>query len=249
MGFIQTKAVFRVQPSGERAYFDHGWLQTYHSFSFAEYYDPANEHWGPLRVLNDDRIAPGQGFGTHPHRDMEIITYVLQGELEHNDSMGNRGVVGPGDVQYMSAGTGVRHSEFNHSSTAPLHLVQMWVLPSKLGVSPSYGQRAFTTEERLNRWLAIASGETSVSAPVRLMRDATFFVSKLDGASLNHAFGPNRLGFLFLAEGSVTAEGSSGEARDSVELHSGDAIRIAGIDALTVRGTGEALLWDLPALA
>lgn len=243
-----STSVFRVQKSADRAYFDHGWLQTYHSFSFAEYYDPTNEHWGPLRVLNDDRVAPGQGFGLHPHRDMEIITYVLAGELEHRDSMGNRGVVGPGDVQYMSAGTGVRHSEFNHSASAPLHLVQMWVLPSKLGVAPSYGQQSFAVAERLNRWLAIASGEAPVAAPVRLTRDATFLVTKLDDASVTHAFHPNRLGFLFLADGNVAVAGTSGTSRDSAELQSGDAIRIAGLDELTLQGTGEALLWDLPAL-
>src|ERR1700680_3120187 len=154
----KTASNFQVQRASERGFFDHGWLQTYHSFSFADYADPENLNWGALRVFNDDVIAPGQGFGTHPHRDMEIVTYVLEGELEHKDSMGNQGVVHPGGVQYMSAGSGVRHSEFNHSQTAPLHFVQMWVLPSRTGVSPAYGQREFDSAARLNRWLPIASG-------------------------------------------------------------------------------------------
>lgn len=241
--------VFDVQKAGQRAYFDHGWLQTYHSFSFADYYDADNQNWGALRVFNDDRVAPGQGFGTHPHRDMEIITYVLEGELEHEDSMGNRGVVRPGGVQYMSAGTGIRHSEFNHSKKLGLHFVQMWVLPSRMSVDPSYGQKEFETSERVNRWLAIASGSSAVTAPVRLMRDATFFVTRLENASVTHGFGPGRLGFLFVADGEVAAEAAAGGASpQQVELRCGDAIRIAGVEQLSVRGTGEVLLWDVPAL-
>jgi redox-sensitive bicupin YhaK (pirin superfamily) len=232
------QSVFAVQRAAERYFADHGWLKTYHSFSFADYYDPNNENWGALRVLNDDFIARGQGFPMHPHSDMEIITYVLSGELEHQDSMGNRGVVGLGGVQYMSAGTGVRHSEFNHSKEHPLHLVQMWVLPGKLGAEPSYGQRDFTKADRLDRWLLVASGKKGESAPVPLMQDATFCVARLESATVSHSFADGRLGFLFVAEGDLKANGAS--------LKTGDAVRIAQLPTLDVQGRGEILLWDIP---
>ena len=132
--------LFQVVPAASRAHVDAGWLETYYSFSFADYHDPANLNWGALRVFNDDTIQGGEGFPTHPHRDMEIVTYVLSGELAHRDSIGNHGVVGPGGVQFMSAGTGVRHSEYNNDPVEPLHLVQMWVLPGRMGTPPSYGQ-------------------------------------------------------------------------------------------------------------
>src|SRR5215469_16754455 len=136
----RRQPMLNIQKESERAFFDHGWLQTYHSFSFANYLDPNNLNWGALRVFNDDVIAPGKGFGTHPHRDMEILTYVLEGELEHRDSMGNVGVVRPGGVQYLSAGTGIAHSEYNHLPDTPVHLVQMWVMPRQAGLKPQYGQ-------------------------------------------------------------------------------------------------------------
>ena len=165
---VDRSPVFSVVPAAQRAHADHGWLDTYYSFSFADYYDPENTNWGALRVFNDDRIAGGSGFPPHPHRDMEIVTYVLSGELAHRDSMGNHGVVGPGGVQFMSAGTGVRHSEYNNSAVAPLHLVQMWVLPGRLGTPPSYGEMAFAPGDRLNRWLDVVSGVPAVSAPIRI---------------------------------------------------------------------------------
>jgi redox-sensitive bicupin YhaK (pirin superfamily) len=235
----QTAPVFAVQRSADRAAFDFGWLQTHHSFSFADYHDPANLNWGALRVFNDDTVQPGKGFGTHPHRDMEIVTYVLRGELEHQDSLGNHGVVHPGGVQYISAGTGVRHSEFNHSQTADVHFVQMWVLPRSYGEAPAYGQREFTQDERRNRWLAIASGEAGVDAPVRLGADATVRVARLDDASLHSSFDPDRYGFLFVAEGAVSANGE--------QLVAGDAVRIHGLRDLEVDGSGELVLWDVPA--
>ncbi|HEY7994904.1 MAG TPA: pirin family protein [Candidatus Eremiobacteraceae bacterium] len=230
-------AVFEVQRSAQRAHFDHGWLDTYHSFSFADYHDPQNVHWGVLRVLNDDRIAPGGAFGLHPHRDMEIVTYVLSGRLVHEDSMGNRGVVGPGGVQYMSAGTGVRHSEANDSDSEPLHLVQMWVMPAHRGTTPQYGQKAFSPEERLGSWLPVASGVHGVHAPISIGQSAAFFVLHLQGNSAAHAFAVGRLGFLFVAEGDVKANG--------VSLGNGDAVRFSGLDRLDVSGSGELLLWDL----
>lgn len=233
-----TASQFAIQRSKDRAFFDHGWLKTYHSFSFADYHDPNNSNWGALRVFNDDRVAAGEGFPTHPHRDMEIITYVLSGELEHKDSMGNAGVVGPGGVQYMSAGTGVRHSEFNHAQDQPLHFIQMWVLPARAGLSPRYGQKDFTLEERRNRFLLVASGVVGESAPIELWQAATLGVARLEGGSLSHKFVSGRLGFLFVADGEIRANGET--------LREGDAVRIGGVDNVTVDGSGEVLLWDLP---
>lgn len=232
--------IFAVQRSADRAWFDHGWLKTAHSFSFADYYDPQNLNWGALRVLNDDYIAAGAGFPTHPHRDMEILTYVLSGELAHKDSLGNHGVVGPGGVQFMSAGTGVRHSEFNNRKDLPLHLVQMWVLPGKLGEPPSYGQRDFDVDARRNGWLLVASGRSGVEAPIRITQDATFSVARLEEARVVHEFAPDRFGFLFVAEGKVEANGE--------RLESGDAVRMHGVNELSVSGNGEIVLWDVPAV-
>ncbi|HEY5095583.1 MAG TPA: pirin family protein [Candidatus Eremiobacteraceae bacterium] len=229
---------FSIQRSGERYHADHGWLKSFHSLSFADYFDPANTNWGALRVFNDDYIAAGQGFPLHPHRDMEIITYVLSGQLEHRDSMGNRGVVGPGGVQFMSAGTGVRHSEVNHSPAAELHLVQMWIVPGRTGVPPTYGQHDFVIADRLDKWLDVAGGVSQPSAVVRLTQDASMHVARLEKAELTHRFAPGRLGFLFVADGTV-------EARQE-QLVKGDAVRIRGIDELSIRGQGEILLWDLP---
>ena len=236
-------ALVQVQRSADRYYADHGWLKTYYSFSFAQYYDPNNLSWGALRVLNDDRIAPGRGFDTHPHQDMEIITYVLSGELEHKDSMGNSGVVGPGCVQFMSAGTGVAHSEYNHSAQQELHLIQMWVVPGRRGSAPSYGQVEFQSQQRLNRWLTVASGQGGRSAPISLTQDATFVVARLEQnnsqrANLSYRFAPGRLGFFFVADGSVNANGAP--------LETGDALRIAALEELTIDGHAEVLLWDLP---
>ena len=182
---MNVDTTFAVQRAADRATFDHGWLLTSHSFSFAEYHDPRNVNWGALRVFNDDRVTAGAGFPTHAHRDMEIVTYVLTGELEHRDSIGNHGVVGPGGVQYMSAGSGVRHSEYNHSPNEGLHFLQMWVLPGKLGGAPSYGQVNFGVDQRLNKWLVVASGSDR-DAPVSLTQDATLLVSRLNDGQLQH---------------------------------------------------------------
>jgi redox-sensitive bicupin YhaK (pirin superfamily) len=247
---VLPEPVFEVQRAAERATFDHGWLKTSHSFSFADYYDPRNVNWGALRVFNDDRVAPGNGFPTHPHRDMEIVTYVLEGHLQHRDSIGSHGVVGAGGVQYMSAGTGVRHSEYNHSGTEGLHFLQMWVQPARLGGAPQYGQMDFETPQRLNRWLTIASGQAGVEAPVALTQDATFLVSRLENATIEHVLAPGRLAFLFLATGEVTAAGSdvNGSRVGMDDLVAGDAVRIAGVSKLAIAGSGEVVLWDLPRL-
>ncbi|TAM75778.1 pirin family protein [bacterium] len=238
---MHATPTFAIQRASERYFADHGWLKTYHSFSFADYVDPDNLNWGALRVLNDDTIAAGTGFPLHPHRDMEIVTYVIDGQLEHRDSMGNRGIVGPGSVQFMSAGTGVRHSEFNASKQHSLRLVQMWVLPGKTGTAPLYGQADFTVDDRRDRWLTIASGVEGVEAPVHLTQRAVFAVARLEEAQVEHRFSPGRLGFLFAAEGNVEANGAP--------LAAGDSVRIADLDRLTVGGRGEILLWDVPPTA
>jgi redox-sensitive bicupin YhaK (pirin superfamily) len=244
-----VRSVFNVQRGAERAFYDHGWLRTSHSFSFADYYDPLNVNWGALRVLNDDRVSGGKGFGTHPHRDMEILTYVLSGELEHRDSLGSHGIVGPGGVQFMSAGTGVRHSEFNHSQTKELHFLQMWVQPGRLGGKPLYGQADFNVEDRRNRWLVVASGQSGVEAPVRLTQNATFMVSRLEGEPLRHTFAPGRLGFLFIADGEVKATGFGDDdvaVSVAATLAGGDAIRMSDVTRLNLTGAGEIVLWDVP---
>lgn len=233
-----TAPAFTIQRAADRARFDFGWLETHHSFSFADYYDPANLNWGALRVFNDDTVQPGKGFGTHPHRDMEIVTYVLRGELEHVDSLGHQGVVAPGGIQYISAGTGVRHSEFNHSQADDVHFVQMWVMPRSYGETPSYGQHAFDQSARRNRWLTVASGERGIETPVALRADATLRVAKLEDGALECAFAPGRFGFLFVAEGEVVANGE--------RLGAGDAARILGPRTVAVAGSGELVLWDVP---
>lgn len=233
-----------IQRSAERYRANHGWLDTAHSFSFADYFDPKRVQWGALRVFNDDRIAAGNGFPTHPHRDMDIVTYVLEGKLEHKDSMGNHGVVERYGVQYMSAGTGVRHSEVNASATDPLHLVQMWVLPQHAGIPPAYGQESFTAGDVRDRWLTIASGERDVDAKIRLDADATFRVAELEtGVDVRHATKAGRRAFLFVAEGSpeVCASGDGVPQR----LAAGDAARIDGDEEIVVRGPGHVVLWDV----
>jgi len=234
----KTASNFAIQRSGERAFIDHGWLQTYHSFSFADYVDPTNENWGALRVFNDDVIGAGQGFGAHPHNDMEILTYVLEGELEHKDSMGNVGVIEPGAVQYLSAGTGIVHSEYNHSKEHPVHLVQMWVAPRARNLTPQYGQVDYASEDRHNRWLPVASGQAGIESKIGIWQDATCYVARLADAALSHEVVSGRFAFLFVAAGEVRANGET--------LHKGDAVRIAGPLALALRGTGEVVLWDVP---
>lgn len=241
---MQATFPFTIQRSAERALNDHGWLQTYHSFSFADYHDPSNINWGALRVFNDDVIAPGMGFGTHPHRDMEILTYVLDGELEHRDSMGNIGVVRPGGVQYLSAGTGIRHSEYNHLKAQSCRLVQMWIMPHAQGLEPRYGQVDFTLADRESAWLIIASGREDVAAPIAIWQDASCFVTQVREGERQCAIDAGRFGFLFVAKGSVDIRDNAG---NTASLQEGDALRITGASSLAFQGTGELVLWDVPA--
>ncbi len=242
-------STFAVQRGHDRFYGDHGWLKTYHSFSFAEYNDPANVNWGALRVFNDDRVAAGSGFPTHPHANMEIVTYVFDGKLEHRDTLGSHGIVESGGVQYLSAGTGLRHSEYNATTDRELHFVQMWVLPGTHNAKPTYGQVDFDVEARRNRWLVVASGE-HVDAPIRLTQTATLRVAKLENVSVDYAFAAGRLGFLFVGvgEATVTAQDRSGELQ-TAQLKAGDAIRMGGLDTLEVRGNAELVFWDVPPVA
>ena len=235
----------RVQRSDERFYGDHGWLKTNHSFS-PDYSDPNSMHWGALHVFNEDLVAAGEGFPPHPHRDMEIITYVLSGSLEHRDSIGNHGIVEPGGVQYMSAGTGVVHSEFNASTTEPLRFLQMWLPPRHENLKPVYGQRNYSLADRRNRWLTIASGIDSQRGDVALDRDAAFVVSRLEANVLERTLDESRLAFLFVADGELDATITLPSNSVNVQLAAGDAVRIAGSTHVAVRGSAEIAFWDVP---
>lgn len=228
-----------VRPRDERGHFDHGWLDTRHTFSFAEYFDPDHMGFRSLRVINEDRVQPGQGFGTHPHRDMEIVTYVLDGALAHRDSMGNGSVIRPGDVQRMTAGTGITHSEFNHSNDAPVHFLQIWIVPDRRGLTPSYEQKTIPAEATAGRLCAVASQDGG-DGSVTINQDATLYTAVLaPGQAVTHAFAPGRHGWLQVARGQVALDGRS--------LAAGDGAAISGEKAVTVSGesAAEILLFDL----
>jgi redox-sensitive bicupin YhaK (pirin superfamily) len=231
--------MIEVRSAAERGHANHGWLDSWHSFSFAEYHDPAHMGFGSLRVINDDRVAPGMGFGTHGHRDMEIVSYVLAGSLEHRDSMGNGSVIVPGDVQRMSAGRGVQHSEYNPSPTESAHFLQIWILPKVTGIAPSYEQKAFPAEEKRGRLRLIASPD-GAEGSVTIHQDARLHAALVDGdetASL--ALAPGRRAYVHVARGRVNANG--------VELAAGDAVKLTGEAAVTLaRGAdAEVLVFDL----
>ena len=229
-----------LRKSGDRGHADHGWLDSWHSFSFADYHDPAHMGFGPLRVINEDRVQPGMGFGTHGHRDMEIISYVLDGELAHNDSMGNGSVIVPGDVQRMSAGRGVRHSEFNPSKTAAVHFLQIWIEPARSGIDPSYEQTRVPAAAKRGRLKLIASPDGPEGA-VTIHQDATVWAALLDGdEAARHELAPGRRVYVHVALGSVSVNGTP--------LAAGDAALIEGEPAVTLdHGQGaEVLLFDLP---
>jgi redox-sensitive bicupin YhaK (pirin superfamily) len=229
-----------IRPSKQRGHANHGWLDTYHTFSFADYYDPKFMGFRTLRVINEDQVAPGNGFGTHAHNDMEILTFVLQGELEHKDSMGNTGTIRPGELQRMSAGTGVRHSEYNHSKSEPVHLLQIWIEPEARGITPSYEQRSFTTEERKNVLKLLAAKNPSNGA-VKIHQDASLFTSVIDpGNTVTHEIASGRHAWVQVTRGSVSVNGA--------KLKAGDGAAIADEKKLTIAANGEdseILLFDL----
>lgn len=231
-----------LRAAAERGHADHGWLDTWHSFSFADYHDPAHIHWGPLRVINDDRIAGGRGFGMHGHRDMEIVTYVLDGVLAHKDSMGNIASIRPGEVQRMSAGTGVMHSEFNLEESATTHLLQIWIIPARMGVTPSYEQKTYSDAEKRGRLRLVVSPD-GAEGSVTIHQDARMYAGLFDGdeqASLSLA--PGRLGYLHVARGQATVDGRRLQAGDALLYRDESAIRIDAGDG------AEVLVFDLPDL-
>jgi quercetin 2,3-dioxygenase len=232
--------MLNVRKSEERGYADHGWLKSRHSFSFGDYYDPNHIEFGVLRVINEDRVDPGEGFGTHGHRDMEILSYVLEGQLGHRDSMGNGSVIVPGDVQRMSAGTGVLHSEMNPSSSEPVHFLQIWIRPDMAGIAPSYEQKHFSAEEKRGRLRLVAS-ENGADGSVRIHQDVRIYAGLFDGAErADLPLAAKRRIYVQLARGAVNANG--------VPLTAGDGLKITDAPTLTLSNgqAAEVLVFDMP---
>ena len=230
-----------VRKSADRGHADHGWLRSNHSFSFAGYYDPRFMGWGNLRVINEDRVAPGTGFGTHGHRDMEIISYVLSGELAHKDSMGNIQGIPPGDVQRMSAGTGVQHSEFNHAEGAETHFLQIWIEPSKTGIAPSYAQKTFPDAEKRGKLRLVVSPD-GADGSLPMTADARMYAGLLDGAETAEvAIVPGRKSYVYVVKGEVAVNGTP--------LHTGDAAYMDQETAVKLdqAKNAEVLVFDLEA--
>ncbi len=231
--------MIRIRRSTERGHLNHGWLDTYHTFSFGDYYDPAHVQFRSLRVMNEDRIAPGEGFGTHPHRDMEIVTYVLEGALEHRDSMGHGEVLRPGEFQRMSAGTGITHSEFNPSATESTHLYQIWIFPEQKGITPSYEQRAFPDNELRDQLRLVASPKTE-NGSLLIQQDARIFLSRLSlNRELTHEISPGRHAWLQVLRGAATLNGQ--------EMFFGDGAAVSDERSLAIQATepAELMLFDL----
>jgi redox-sensitive bicupin YhaK (pirin superfamily) len=226
--------------SSQRGYADHGWLKSFHSFSFADYFNPKRVEFGPLRVINEDRVDAGQGFGTHAHRDMEIISYVLSGELAHKDSMGNGSTIRPGDVQRMSAGSGVRHSEFNPSADQPAHFLQIWIQPNATGIQPSYEEKRFGTKDKRGRLRLIASPD-SADGSVLIHQDARVYAGLFEGpeaATLEIASG--RRAYVHVARGALVVNGNA--------LEAGDALQVTDAAKVTLQSgkDAEVIVFDLP---
>lgn len=228
-----------VRHSADRGHADHGWLDTRHTFSFADYYDPRFMGFRSLRVINEDRVKPGQGFGTHPHRDMEILSYVLEGEIAHKDSTGTGATLKPGEVQRMTAGTGVLHSEFNPSKSSPLHFLQIWIVPARQGLAPSYEQKPLVSDAQKDRWILIASPDAR-DGSVTVHQDVNVYAARLSsGQKLAHAFRPGRHGWLQVARGEVSLNGEALKAGDGAALSDEQQA------ALEAKTDAEVLLFDL----
>jgi redox-sensitive bicupin YhaK (pirin superfamily) len=229
-----------IRRGNERGYADHGWLQSFHSFSFAEYHDPKFMGFGPLRVINEDRVAPGMGFGTHGHRDMEIISYVLEGELAHRDSMGNGSVIRPGDVQRMSAGRGVMHSEFNHAKTDTTHFLQIWIQPDRTGIDPSYEEKRFEATDKRGRLRLVASPD-GADGSVVIHQNARVYAGTFDGdETAVLQVGAGRRAYIHVARGDVAVNGQKLGAGDAVMLTDEPSAVLADGRA------AEVLAFDLP---
>jgi quercetin 2,3-dioxygenase len=228
-----------VRKADERGHADHGWLDSRHTFSFADYHDPAHMGFRALRVINEDRVAPGQGFGQHAHRDMEILSYVLDGGLEHKDSMGTGAVIRPGDVQRMSAGTGVVHSEYNASRQVPVHFLQIWIIPDRRGLPPSYEQKTFSQVDKAGKLRLVASPD-GADGSVTIHASAQLYAGAFGaGQSAEHPLAPGRHAWVHVVRGSARVNGTALTAGDAVALSEERTVRIEGIDA------GEVLVFDL----
>jgi len=238
-GYVwHTDGMINIRKANERGHANHGWLDSYHTFSFADYRDPRRMGFRSLRVINDDLVMPGQGFGTHPHRDMEIITYILSGQLEHKDSMNNGRLIRAGDGQYMAAGSGVRHSEFNPSDTEAVHLLQIWIQPDRQGVTPRYAEKSFATAP--NGVLHLVTSKTGRDDSIAIHQDADLWLAKLDvGQSVTHRLAAGRQAWVHVAEGEVTLNGQT--------LTGGDAAVVTAATSLELTGTKstQVLLFDL----
>jgi redox-sensitive bicupin YhaK (pirin superfamily) len=229
----------KIRPAEERGRANHGWLDSRHTFSFADYHDPAQMGFRSLRVINEDRVKPGQGFGTHPHRDMEIVSYVLEGALQHRDSMGTGSIIRPGDVQRMSAGTGVTHSEYNASKSDPVHFLQIWLVPSERGIAPGYEQKAFKREAQKGRLQSVATPDGR-DGSVTIHADAVLYAGSFDkGESGEVTLAPGRHAWVQVTQGQVRVNGHELKTGDGAALSDEPAVRVEGVDA------GEVLVFDL----
>ncbi|MEE4377661.1 MAG: pirin family protein [Candidatus Competibacteraceae bacterium] len=229
----------QIRQANDRGHAQFGWLNSYHTFSFGEYYDPKHMGISNLRVINDDTVAPGGGFATHGHRDMEIVSYVLEGTLEHKDSMGNGSVIRPGDVQRMSAGTGVMHSEFNHSKEEPVHFLQIWLQPNKTGVEPGYAERHFSVEERRGRLVLLVSPDGR-DGSLQAHQDGFLYGTLLEtGEDVQHELAPGRKAYIHVARGNVTVNGQPLGGGDGAQIDDIDQVHLEGLDS------AEVLLFDL----
>ena len=231
--------MIKIRKSRDRGHFDHGWLETYHTFSFADYYDPNHMAFRTLRVINEDYVKPGEGFGTHSHRDMEIVTFILEGALEHKDSMGNTSVIRPGEIQRMTAGAGVTHSEFNSSKKERVHLLQIWILPNQKGLEPSYEQQVIEPKKKTNRLALIASPDSGESS-VKIHQDALVYAASLgEGNSVNYKPGRARGVWIQVAKGSLFLGDQKLDAGDGAAIEGEPSIRIQSSQK------SEFLLFDL----
>lgn len=232
--------MMKIRPAKERGHANHGWLDSHHTFSFADYYDARHMGFRLLRVINEDRVAPAQGFGTHPHRDMEIVSYVLEGALEHKDSMGTNGVIRPGDVQRMSAGTGVRHSEFNASKDEPVHFLQIWLAPGRQGIEPGYEQKAFSKEDKQGKLRLIASPDGR-DGSVTIHTDASIHAGCFaTGESAELELGGGRNAWVQVARGSVKVNGAVLAQGDGAAISEEQSVKVEGVE------DSEVLVFDLP---